>query len=165
MDVSALVTLVNRHEIGPTGRILLVKGDGSLISGPQVTLSQSLKSDEFDAVRDALGTLRGRQTGFLVANLRQTGRTAIGFADTGLRDSYAKLTWVAIVAQDAREAFAPVRSISRWLGLMCLMGLAMVVLLTVYYALHRPMRYADIGELRPDRKPAPAADAVQGETR
>lgn len=153
VDVTTLLPLVNRHEIGPTGRILLVKEDGAVISGPHVTLTKTMHSQEFASIKDAAGTLSGRQAGFLVSDLPQTGRTVIGFADTGLRDSFPKLGWVVVVAQDAQQAFAPVRGVSRWLAFMSLLGLAMVAMLTAFYALHRPQRYAEIGELRPGRRP------------
>jgi hypothetical protein len=161
MDVSTLLPLVNRHEIGTTGRNLLVKADGTVIAGPQVTISQQLPSEEYRAVQDALGTLSGRQTGFLVADLPKSGRTLIGFADTGLRDAYPKLALVLLVAQDARQAFAPVRVVSRWLGFICVVGLLMVTLLAVYYAVHRPYRLAGIDELRAGRQaPAPELETV-----
>lgn len=164
MDVSTLLPLVNRHDIGSTGRSLLVKTDGTVIAGPQVSISQELRSEEYRAVQDALGTLAGRQTGFLVADLPKSGRTVIGFADTGLSDSYPKLGLVVLVAQDARQAFAPVRVVGRWLGFLCVLGLVMVTLAAMYYASHRPRRFAAIGELRaPATEPESAPGTPEAE--
>lgn len=157
VDVSSLLPLINRHQIGATARTLLVKEDGTVISGPGVTLSKKVQSEEYSAIQDSLGTLRGRQTGFLAAELTQTGRTLIAFADTGLRDSYPKLAWVTVVAQDGREAFAPVRVIGRLIMFMSLIGLAVVALLSVYYAIHSPYPRVQIGELRRAARPGESA--------
>lgn len=137
VDVSSLFPMVHRAELGRTARTLLVREDGTVIAAPQVSLSMNLKSPEFDTVRDALLTLPGRQTGYVVAEVSGRGRTLIGFADTGLREDYQALGWQVLVAQDAREAFAPVRMVGRLIAFMCALGLAMVTLLVVYFALHR----------------------------
>jgi hypothetical protein len=41
-------------------------------------------------VRDAMGTLAGRQTGYIVAGFRGGGSQLIGFADTDLKDVLQK---------------------------------------------------------------------------
>jgi hypothetical protein len=105
-----------------------------------------MKSDEYAAIHDALGSLSGRQTGYIVANL-STGRQVIGFADTGLRDDYPRLGWVVVTAEDTREAFAPVRGADRVLALMSLLGLFGVVFFGVYVYLHRRPAYADLAEV------------------
>jgi hypothetical protein len=43
-------------------------------------------SEEFTAVRDALGTLERRQAGYVTAAMRNEERI-VGFADTGLKRS------------------------------------------------------------------------------
>ena len=62
-----------------------------------MTPSMRLESDEYAAVRDALGTLQGREAGFVTANLRGENRI-VGFADTGLQQTYPNLdglSWLA----------------------------------------------------------------------
>jgi hypothetical protein len=63
-----------------------------IISAPNVTPALKLKSDEFAAVRDALGTLEGRQTGYVTAVMKG-GNRLVGFAETGLARTYPKLDW------------------------------------------------------------------------
>ncbi len=147
MDVTSLLPLVNRLQLGPTARILLVKDDGTVLSGPQVTVASRMKSEEWDAVKDANGTLRGRQTGYLAAPLSGSGATLVGFADTGLKQHYPKLAWTVIVAQDAREALAPISLVGRLIAFISLLGLALVTVVAAYFALHRTMRITDIGDL------------------
>jgi hypothetical protein len=146
VDVSSMFPLVRQVQLGPTGRVMLVKDDGTVIAAPGVSTTAKMRSDEYGAIRDKLGTVSGRQTGYIVAGLR-AGRELIGFADTGLKDDYPKLGWVVLAAEDTREAFAPVRTADRILVLMSLLGLTGVVLMGVYIFLHRQRTYADLAEV------------------
>ena len=68
----------------------------------------------------------------------------VGFADTGLKRDYRNLDWVVLVSQDAGEAMAAIRGISRFALLMVILGLLMVVLFSVYFYLHRRQQTTDI---------------------
>lgn len=144
VDVTSLFPFVNRVQLGPTSRAALVKEDGTIIAAPGVAFSTNLKSDVYAAVQDALRTLQGRQTGYMVADVSGGARKLIGFADTGLKADYRNLGWAVLVSQDSREAFAPVRAVSRFLAFMALIGLAVVVFLGVYFSLHRRSEITDI---------------------
>jgi hypothetical protein len=146
IDVSTLFPLLNR-QAGPGQRSMLVKDDGTIISAPQISLAQRVKSDEYAAIQEFLGTAEGRQIGYLEAPLR-SGRTLIGFADTGLKQDYRALGWVVLVAQPSEEAFAPIRGIARLIAFMALFGLGMVALLGAYFAMHRWQEFDEIGEYR-----------------
>ena len=146
VDVSNVFPAARQVQVGPTGREMLVKDDGTVIAAPGVSTVAKMKSDEYATIRDALGTVAGRQTGYMVATL-STGRQVIGFADSGLKDDYPKLGWVVISAQDAREAFASVRAADRMLALMSLLGLVGVVLFGVYVYLHRRPAYEHLAEV------------------
>jgi hypothetical protein len=61
VDVSGLFALLNRDQSGRTMATMLVKEDGTVISAPNVTHAMQMKSEEYGAVRDALGTLQGRR--------------------------------------------------------------------------------------------------------
>ena len=63
VDMSGLFSVFEQQQLGRTGRILLVKGGGIIVNAPNVTPDLRLMSEEFTAVRDALGTLEGRQSG------------------------------------------------------------------------------------------------------
>jgi hypothetical protein len=108
-------------------------------------------------VRDALGTLQGRQAGYVVANMKG-GNRIVGFADTGLKASYPNLGWLILVSQDEREALAPLLSIGHFAFLMVVLGLLMLTLLTVYFFLHRRQRLEDLEALSvPPRSTAASA--------
>jgi len=160
VDVSSLFLRLNRDQLGPTVATLVVKDDGTIISAANVSLSMKLKSEEYAAVHDALGTLAGRQTGYLLTNLSSGQRKLVGFADTGLRQDYTNLGWILVVSQDAQEAEGPVRAIGRFADSMVILSLLMIVLLGVYYFLHRKQQFADIealhsGATSPTRASAP----------
>jgi hypothetical protein len=146
VDISALSSIGNRTPI-PGARILLVKDDGTVIAGPQVRLAKKLKSDEYAAVRDAVGALAARQTGYIAAPFSNGRSQLIGFADTGLKQDYRNLGWVVMVCQDTTQAFMAVSFVSRLIALVSITGLAMVTLLVVYFALHRKQPLTEIGEL------------------
>ena len=153
VDVTTLFPIVHRTGLGPTGRIMLVKDDGTVISAPQANLAMKLKAPEFVAVQDALGTLRGRETGYVVAGVPGGSSAVIGFADTGLKRNFQNLGWMILVCQDTDDAFAAVRTVDRLFAMMSLVGLVAVIFLAVYFSLHRRQVFTDIGELRP-RAPA-----------
>jgi hypothetical protein len=149
-DVSSLFTLLSRERIGRTGHILLVKDDGTVVSGPDVSPDMKLKSEEFTAVRDALGTLEGRQTAYIVAPMKN-GARIVAFADTGLKQNYPNLNWFVLASQDEQEAMGPVRTLDRFAFVMVVLGLLMLTLLVVYFFLHREepleeMRVVDTSE-------------------
>jgi Cache domain len=143
VDVSGLFALLNREQPGRTATTMLVKEDGTVISAPNVTPAMQMKSEEYGAVRDALGTLQGRQAGYVIASMRG-GNRIVGFADAGLTPSYSNLSWFVMVSQSEREVLAPVRPVEYFAILMVVVGLLMVTLLAAYFFLHRTQEIADI---------------------
>jgi hypothetical protein len=147
VDITSLFLVVNRSHPPLNLRTTLVKDDGTVISAPEVDLSMKMESREFLAVQDALRTIEGRQTGYIVRELPNVGRRLIGFADTGLKEDYRNLAWVVLVSQDADEAFAAIRLVGRLTGFLALVGLAMVVLVAMYFSLHRHVPFEEPHQL------------------
>jgi hypothetical protein len=121
-----------------------------------------LKSEEWEAVRDQLRTLHGRQNGYITTVLAGGGRHVIGFADTGLREHYPKLGWSVLLAQDEREALAPVRIVSRLIAFVSLLGLVLVTLLAAYFAMHRAEPITEIGDPLADKRTLKTRDMGAG---
>ena len=115
----------------------MVNQDSTVIAGPNVSFSTKLKSEEHKAVIDALGTLQGRQAGYLVRNLEGQGDTLIAFANTGLGGDYEVLGWTVIIAQPTRDAFAPIGNVEHFILWMAFVSLGAVIVLAVYFSLHR----------------------------
>jgi thymidylate kinase len=146
IDVSSLFPVVNRAHPPLSLRASLIKDDGTVISSPDTSLSMKVKSQAYAAVQDALTSLEGLQTGYMVVNVEDRGRLLIGFADTGLKQDYRNLGWTVLVTQNAYEAFAALHTVGRLTAFLALMGLAMVTLLAVYFSLHRAQRFTGIEE-------------------
>ena len=91
VDASPLFAQLNREQIGGTGRLFLVRDDGTVIEAPGVAPSLKMRSEEYTAIRDSLGNLRGRETGYLFTRFSKGASYLIGFADTGLKDAYPNL--------------------------------------------------------------------------
>lgn len=147
LEISSVFPVVNRVHLGTGSRALLVKEDGTVISGPGMNLAMKLKSEEHAAVLDAFAASGPRAAGYQVSELKARGMNLIGFADTGLKKDYGSLGWMVLVAQGTSEAFSPIRLVGRLLSFMVLIGLAMVLFLAVYFSLHRTRAYTDIDEL------------------
>ena len=152
VDVSGLSALLTKASSDRNMPILLVKDDGTVIAGPNVGPSNKLKSEEFGAVRDALTSLQGRQTGHVIATT-PGGKRLVGFADTGLRQSYPNLGWTVVVSMDEREAIAPIRPVVRFAFFMVALSLMMLVLLTVYFFLHRRHQVPEMEVLQTKQPP------------
>lgn len=158
VDVSAIFPIVNQVRIGSSGRTILVKEDGTVISAPGANLAMKLKSDEHAAMQEALRTSQGREIGYVVADIRGSGQNLIGFADTGLKRNFDKLGWIILVCQNTSEAFAPIRTVARLLAFMSLLGLVMVIMVTAWFTLRRKRPLTEIGDLRKEK--GSGADAL-----
>jgi len=152
IDVSSLFSHLIGVQVDGSTRTALVTQDGTVIIAPNVTTSMKIKSDEYAAVRDALGTLQGRQAGYVIAAMRG-GSRIVGFADTGLTQIHPNLACFVIVSQDEREALAAVRTVGHFAILMVLVGLLMVTLLAAYFFLHRKQQLADIEVAATEERP------------
>ena len=148
VDVSSMFPIVNEVQIGSSGRTILVKEDGTVISAPHANLAMKLKSEEYAVVQEALKTSLGREIGYVVADIRGSGQNLIAFADTGLKRTFGKLGWIILVCQNTSEAFAPIRTVERLLAFMSLLGLVMVIMVAVWFALHRKQPLTEIGDVR-----------------
>lgn len=147
VDMSGLLQRLVREQMNPTIKTIVAKSDGGIIAAPSVNLSMNLKSDEYAAIRDALGTIGGRQTGYIVVDLQGGSRNIVGFADTGLKAGTSNLNWVVMISQDLRDAMAPVRAVGNFALVMVVLGLLMLILMGAYVFLHRRPRFEEIEPL------------------
>jgi hypothetical protein len=146
VDVSMVSQIVQRSSLGPNSRVSLVKADGTIISAPNTTLAMKMHSEDFDAVSELLATQAGRNKGYVVAAFPRGGEHLVAVSDTGLKADYKLLDWYVLVAQDTRQAFAPIRSANTLISFVALAGLVFITLLFVVYDLHRKRSYVDIEE-------------------
>ena len=161
LEVSTLFPVLRQVQADSGLRAFLVKEDGTVITGPRTSLSANQKSEEYAAVIDALKTVEGRQTGYVVADIATQGETLIGFADTGLREDYRSLGWVVLVSQLTIEAFAPRATPQQFILLMTFIALGALIILAVYFSLHRKGEIEEIEEdFHPEYPPtAPSTDS------
>jgi hypothetical protein len=148
VDISPIAVMLNRGLVAGGPHVSVLKEDGTIIFGPDVSLSMNLKAREYPAVNDAIGSVAGRTTGYVVADTGGGFRNLAAFADTDLKRDYNSLGWIVIVSQDAREAAAPNRAIGWFALLMVILGLLMTVIFGVYFHLHRRQRITDLATLQ-----------------
>jgi hypothetical protein len=126
-------------------RIELVNDDGMIVSAPNANVFAHVKSQQFDAVRDSLGSPQGSQSGWVMADL-SSGPWIVGFANTGLKAHFSNLGWLVTVSQEEHQAVAPIRSLVHFALIMVILALFMLTLLFVYYYLHRTQRFSHLEE-------------------
>jgi len=143
-DVSPLFAQLNRRQMGRTGRLFLVREDGTVIEAPGISPSMKMKSEEYGAIRDALGNLRGREAGYMFTTLANGRSYLIGFADTGLKDAYPNVPWTVLASQETREITGPVRSMIAFALVVMILALLILSLLAAYVFLHRKQELEDI---------------------
>ena len=156
IDISPMLARLNAAHPGAAARTILVKDDGTILAGPNVDLSMNLKSEEFAAVRDTMGTFEGREAGYIVADLRGGKRSLVGFADLKAQKEIPRPGWVVLVSQDLKTATGPLRAISLFAFLMVLLGLLLLSLATMYFFVHRTEEFTDIEALHEGSLPRPA---------
>jgi Cache domain len=156
VDVSSLFAQLNRQQIGRTGRLFLVRDDGTVIQAPGVTPFMKIHSEEYSAIRDSLGNLRGRETGYLFTTFPKGEKYLVGFADVGLKDAFPNLPWIVVASQEEREITGPIRNVAAFALFVMILSLLMLSLLAAYVFLHRVQKLEDI-ETPPEDKPRPAA--------
>jgi hypothetical protein len=147
VDVSTVFPIINRVRLGETGRLQMVRDDGTIIGAPEVSLPMKLKSEEFAALKDAVRETEIQNSGWVLTELRG-GSFLIGYADTRLKHDYRMPGSVVLLVQDSGEAFASVRTVERLLALMALLGLATATFLAVYFSIHRHVTYTDISAVK-----------------
>jgi hypothetical protein len=143
VDISPLFAWLNREGLGRGAGAMLIRDDGTVVTASNVTTLMRMKPEEYRAVRDALGTIQGRQVGYVIANMHD-GMRIVGFSDTGLKPSYPNLGWYVLVSQNEDEALSPVRTVGYFAFFMVVVGLLMVTLLAAYFFMHRKQELADI---------------------
>ena len=144
VDMAPLFSYLNQQQIAQTGRVFLIKDDGAVITSAGLTPSGRVQSEEYNAIRDALGTLHGRENGYIYSRLPNGEDYLIGFADTGLKAAYANLGWIVVATQEAREAEGPVRNMARLSMLLLVMSLILLSILGAYVYAHRQQKIEDI---------------------
>ncbi len=156
VDVSPLFAQLNRQQIGHTGRLFLVRDNGTVIQAAGVTPSLKMHSEEYSAIRDSLGNLRGRETGYLFTTFSKGEKYLVGFADVGLKDAFPNLPWIVVASQEEREITGPIRNVAAFALFVMILSLLILSLLAAYVFLHRTQKLEDI-EMPPEDKPRPAA--------
>ena len=145
VNISNLLSRFQQSHIANGARATLVNDSGAIVSGPNADVFAHVQSEEFAAVRDSLGSLQGSQNGWATADL-SAGRHLVGYANTGLKKNYENLGWIVLVSQEERQATAPTRQLSQFALLMVILGIFMLMLLCVYYYLHRTQKFAHLSE-------------------
>jgi hypothetical protein len=146
VNISGLLSRFQQSQIANGARAMLVTDDGAIVSGPNADVFAHVQSQEFAAIRDSLGSPQGSQNGWVMAALR-AGPHLIGYSNTGLKKNYENLGWLVLVSQEERQATASIRQLGQFATLMVILGFFMLMLLCVYYYLHRTQKFAHLREV------------------
>ena len=144
MELSTIFPDAATRQQGSSMQMMLVKKDGTVITGPGTNLSMNVKAPEWQALTSVGSPLP--LVGSRTLSLPGGAEKMVAYADTGLGGDYQNLAWTVLVTQDAREALAPTRSIVRLSFFFMLAALAALVLLAVYFSLRRKVHYEDVAD-------------------
>jgi hypothetical protein len=158
VNITPILAAFQEDLIGGGIKAELIDNTGTVVAAPKTDIFARVHSDEYDAIRDSMGSVEGRQAGYATPDVQ--GRKIVGFSDTGLDKTYKPMAWTVLVSENEHEATAPVRVLSQFAVLMVILALFMVTLLAVYYALHRKQRFEDIEEALPGQQPITPPHAV-----
>lgn len=158
VSVSDVLTRFRQAQVGNGARVELVNDDGMIVSAPNADVFARVRSQQFDAVHDSLGSPQGIQSGWVMANL-SNGPWIVGFANTGLKQHFPNLGWIVMVSQEEQQAVAPIRTLVHFALLMVVLAVFMLTLLFVYYYLHRTQRFSHIEEEETSAEKARTATA------
>lgn len=157
VDVSGLLQQITREPASRTAKMIIAKEDGTVVLSPGLTLANNMKSEEYAVVRDALATVRGRQAGYVVADLAKGKRQIVGFADFNAAPANGSLGWIIMASEGMREATSPVRAVGDFALAMVMFGLLMLTLTAVYVFLHRREEFDEIETLDETRRQVTSA--------
>jgi preprotein translocase subunit SecG len=145
VNLTDVLAPFRQDQIGNGAKVALVNDDGNIVSAPNADVFARIKSQEFDYVHDALGTNQGSQSGWVAATLAR-GPYIVGYASTGLKQTFPNMGWVVTVTQEEHQAAAPIRQLERFALAMVILALFMLTLLCVYYYLHRTQKFTHMEE-------------------
>ncbi|GEM_PF-552139 len=152
IEVSSIFPILHRVNVGPTSRAILVKQDGTIIDSPTISLSSNMKSDEFLALRASMLSGTNRWNGYLVTTLPGGENVLVGYSDIGMHETFKNLGWTVLIVQNTREAYAATRGVMRLILFLIAVMAVLVVLLVVYFSLHRRREYTDLTPEEPAPK-------------
>lgn len=143
MELSRIFPDAATRQAGSSMQMMLVKQDGTVITGPGTTLSMKVKASEWLALNATIAPPLPAG-GSLTLTLPGGGEKLAAYADTGLRGDYPNLAWTVLVTQDSREALAATRGIVWLSSIFMFAALAALALLAVYFSLGRAVHYEDL---------------------
>lgn len=154
VDISPIFNYLKSQQMARTGHVFLVREDGSVVTAEGISPTMKVRSDEYAAIHDALGTVRGREAGYILATLPDRKSYVIGFADTGLKDAFPNLGWTVLASQEEMEAVGPIRNVAHFAMFMMALSVLMVAVMSAYFFAHRKQRITDLE--------APAEEKAKG---
>ena len=143
IDVGEIRSITTQVQLGAKGEALLVKGDGTIISSPSVTLVMKQKAEEMEVVASVAAE---QSSGYLTAAMKGGAHKFIAFADPGLSQAFPELNWKVLVTQDLQVARAPIARVTNRAMATVFGGLIVFGLAAAYFSLHRPQKFTDIEE-------------------
>lgn len=146
VDLGEMMPITGQVRFGKTGDAILVKGDGTLLSAANPSVILAEKADELEAIKDMEGA-EIRASGYTIASLKGGNRKFLGFADVGLAQAFPDLEWRVIVSQDYEESTAPITAINNRVLISGFLAIGLIVILAIYFSLHRPEKLTDIEEV------------------
>jgi hypothetical protein len=128
VDTREIFGLINSVRVGQSGHAVLMRGDGTVITSPHVSIAQQLPYSFFEQVRMAASSNRP-----VVEAGERDDRVYIGTPRGKLRDTYPELDWYVAVQEPHDEAFLPFNRITIRFLYIIFFTVAMVLTLSLVF--------------------------------
>jgi hypothetical protein len=144
VNVDELAAVVANVEPGATGRAVVAKRDGIVVSSRRRVRGVRLEAEELETV----GALLSEQAvGSSIVSLRGGRRVSVGFARVGLAMADPDIDWVVLVTQDWDETSQPIESVNFRALPSAILAILLVGAVAVYFTTHRPAKFDPLDEL------------------
>jgi len=144
ISTGELGALVSAAQPGHTGRALVAKRDGTVVSTESAGPGRAAETEEMESIREMLAS---RLSGYSPVTVRGGGKRLAGFADAGLSREYADIDWAVLVTQDWEEASAAIESIHFRVLISGLLAILLVGAVAVFFTTHRPVPFEHLDKL------------------
>ncbi len=144
VPVLGLTSFLEEAQPRQSGDAVIVAKDGRLVTS--AGRNRSLDEDvvEFEAVKQRI---LDEDSGWAVTPRLEGPELLLGFAKTGLGRRYPELDWRVVVTESLQDATAPLEAVNRRVLLSGGLGLALVVILAVYFLNHRARQLDPLQEI------------------
>jgi hypothetical protein len=144
VDIATFAPLVDSVRFGETGRAVLVKADGTVLSAGKTDLAMTAKAEEMEIIAPLI---EDGPRGWAVVPVRGGKQLFVGYNRVPVSQRFPEIDWTVLVEQDLQEVSTPVSRVNaRALG-SGFLAILLVGGMAVYFTTHRRQNFDPMDEV------------------